>query len=329
MANFTLIKMYALSPLHIGTGREAYDTASTELHSDTLSAALAAVGVTTGILRGDEVEQFLSSFTLSSAFPFYQGHYFLPKLQGKIKLSVRGEDEHVYRKKLKRVKYIESSLWVKLAYGESLTVDEEQIIGAFLIPKDTSLGLICKSQVNQRVCVSRDGSEDSDPFFFEWHYYDQRAGLYCLTDAKGELLEKIQTLFSLLGETGIGTDKSIGGGNFKIDISTFTYCPPIDADTFSTLSLYIPSTEELKFLFDGTPLYSLVARGGYMAGSNVERFRHLRKKIIYAFGVGSMFQTEKPLIGRVVDLRPDWNDGDMHSVYRSGRVLTFKIKQSL
>lgn len=93
-----------------------------------------------------------------------------------------------------------------------------------------------------------------------------------------------------------------------------------------SLSLFIPTEDELDGLLDGSPRYSLLLRGGYMAGSSVEEFRHLRKKMVYAFGEGSVFETTKPLVGKLVDLRPDWNDIRIHPVYRSGRALTLKIK---
>ena len=45
MAAYTLIKLKEMSPLHVGTGKENYDFSASHLHSDTLSAALAAMKV--------------------------------------------------------------------------------------------------------------------------------------------------------------------------------------------------------------------------------------------------------------------------------------------
>jgi CRISPR-associated protein Csm4 len=72
--------------------------------------------------------------------------------------------------------------------------------------------------------------------------------------------------------------------------------------------------------------YGLILRGGYIAGSQEESFRHLLKKSIYMFGVGSTFTSSKPLQGKVVDLKPKWNDERMHPVYRSGRPFYVPIK---
>jgi len=317
--------MSNLSPIHIGTGRESYDVSASELHSDTLSAALAAVGISTG-LCGD-VKALLSSIRISSAFPYWDNSYFLPKQQGRLNVTIEGQEEHSYRKRLKAVKYVEVSLWQKLAAGKTLHIADSQARGLFLIPPEAEIGEICKSQVNQRVGVSRDKATDSDPFFFEWHYYDSRAGLYCLLDADEATTETAVRLFEVLGENGIGTDKSVGGGKFSVAVDEMNIVEPDDADSSVLLSLYIPTEEEHKALFDGSPRFTLLRRGGYMAGSSVECFRHLRKKTVYAFGVGSTFRTTARLEGEVVDVAPNWEDAEMHPVYRSGRPLTIKIKQ--
>jgi hypothetical protein len=62
-----------------------------------------------------------------------------------------------------------------------------------------------------------------------------------------------------------------------------------------------------------------------MAGSTEEKFRHLRKKSIYMFGVGSVFPTKETLDGKVVDLTPEWNDKRMHSVFRSGKPFYLPV----
>ena len=60
--------MTHFSPLHIGTGKENYDFSASDLHSDTLLSALAAMRVQMG--QTENLESFLSSFLLSSAFLF-------------------------------------------------------------------------------------------------------------------------------------------------------------------------------------------------------------------------------------------------------------------
>ncbi|WP_080905429.1 type III-A CRISPR-associated RAMP protein Csm4 [Parabacteroides sp. Marseille-P3160] len=324
MAAYTIIKLKNLTPLHIGTGKENYDFSASDLLSDTLSAALAALRVQTG--KSNDVKEFLDSFRLSSAFPYYSNQYFLPKPQGKINVEVEKQKKHEYRKKLKKVKYIEVGLWQKLIEGERIVVTENQLRGDFLIIEPFSSNPISKSQVTQRVTVPRGDNQNADPFFFDWKYFDPNSGLFCLTDASGTILEEIINLFQLLGTFGLGTDKNVGGGRFEVETTSITINNPHDADHTILLSLYIPTEEELKILNLSDSRYYLLLRGGYMAGSQEESFRHLRKKSIYMFGVGSVFPTKEKLLGKIVDLKPDWNDSRMHAVYRSGKPFCLPIK---
>jgi len=99
-----------------------------------------------------------------------------------------------------------------------------------------------------------------------------------------------------------------------------------DANQIMLLSLYIPAKEEMKKLRLQAARYELLLRGGYIAGSEEESFRHLRKRSVYMFNVGSLFPVNKPLTGRIVDLAPAWNDGRMHPVFRSGRPFYIPVK---
>lgn len=325
MATYTIIKLKNLSPLHIGTGKENYDSSSSNLHSDTLSAALAAMRVQKG--KVDDIKDFLSSFVISSAFPFSRSLYFLPKAHGKIKVIIEGREEYKYRKKLKKLQFIELSLWKRLLNGETITIKEEQIQKEFLLPPSYDLEPIYKSKVNQRVTVPRGDGQDAEPFFFEWNFFDVNAGLYCITDASGALLNEIISLFNDLGEAGLGTDKNVGGGKFNVEVDEKQVTiENNNANAIMLLSLYIPSEEEMESLKLSQSKYELLLRNGYIAGSQEETLRHLRKKSVYMFGVGSVLHTQRKLSGKIVDLRPEWNEKQMHAVFRSGKPLYVPIK---
>ena len=323
MGKYTIIKFTNLTPLHIGTGKENYDFSASDLHSDTLSSALASIRAQQG--KNDDIPDFLNSFSISSAFPFYEKQYFFPKVQGIINAEIKNKEEHEYRKKLKSIKFIESSLWQKLIQGKSIIIEEDQLQNTFLLSTKNKLDFIYKSQVNERVSVPRNG-EDAAPFFFDWKFFNEKAGLFCLTDASDALLNELKSLFSILGEVGLGTDKNIGGGKFEIETDTITIEDVSDANATMLLSLFVPTENELQQLNLQNSKYELVLRGGYIAGSREETLRHLRKKSIYMFGVGSVFPCTIELQGKIVDLKPDWNDSLMHSVYRSGKPFNIPIK---
>lgn len=327
MASYTIFKFKGLTPLHLGNGRESYDFSSSELQSDTLVSALAAIYV---LKHGDKgLTGFLNSFVLSSAFPYSGKRNFLPKPSGFLNVSVKGKDDTEYRKQLKRIRYIELPLWSELTKGNRLEVNPQQVAGSFLVEDGTDFGQPFVTQVNQRVSVPRGGKEKTDPFFFEWKFFNEDSGLYCIVKTTdGQSADKLFELFRTLGENGIGTDRSVGGGRFEIEKSAITLPDVGQSDATMLLSLYIPAESEIESLNLTKSNYGLLLRGGYMSGSQYEEFRHLHKKSIYMFDVGSWFMTTTPLEGRIVDLRPDWNDERMHPVYRNGRPFTLPIKTS-
>ena len=328
MKTFSIIKLTNLSHMHIGMGREVTDNSAHTLHSDTLSAALAAIRVQT---KGAErIKEFINSFSISSAFPFWEGQLFLPKPQGRLHVKVEEKEESEIRKVLKGVQYIESSLWNKLIKGEVLCVKPNQIHRNLLLAESSNSlhPIISRSQVNERVSVSREDGRDAEPFFFEWDFYHSKAGLYILTDAKEELFEELYDLFTILGEQGIGTDRNIGGGKFEVEKGGTIELGETNENSNGQLllSLFIPTEEELPKINLKSSHYSILLRGGFMAGSYNERLRPLHKKNIYMFNVGSFFKTEDHLQGKVVDLQPNWNSDEIHPVYRSGLPLSVPVK---
>jgi CRISPR type III-A-associated RAMP protein Csm4 len=329
MSIYKIIKLKNLSPLHIGTGKEDYNFSASLPHSDTLGAALTALAVRQGKLKGvDEAKAFIHSFALSSAFPFHKGHYFLPRMKGQLPIEVTGKDEHEYRKLLKKLKYIELETWSELIQGKKLSVEPEQIKGDFLLDSvDPDFYSPYRSQVNQRVSVPRIDGQDASPFFFDWTYFHPDAGLYCLVDADNARFTELKEIFESLGEIGLGTDKSVGGGKFEVEQDEIDLPDIPDTNSLLLLSLYIPAEDELPSLTLDESCYELLLRGGYLAGSTEDDFRHLRKKSVYMFSVGSTFATTRPIAGKVVDISPIWNDARMHPAYRSGKPFYIPIKR--
>ena len=129
----------------------------------------------------------------------------------------------------------------------------------------------------------------------------------------------------MLGEAGLGTDRNVGGGKFEVETETIEIHDNPKSNAAMLLSLFVPTQEEIEKINFADSRYQLLLRGGYMAGSIEEDFRHLRKKSIYMFGVGSVFPTKESLEGKVVNLTPEWNDMRMHPVYRSGKPFYLPV----
>ncbi|MCI7069916.1 MAG: type III-A CRISPR-associated RAMP protein Csm4 [Bacteroides pyogenes] len=323
MPHYKVIKLKNLSPLHIGSGKENYDFSATELQSDTISSALAALRAQKG--ESENIDTFLHSFSISSAFPYWKGHFFLPKMQGKLAITVENEEEYTIRKKLKKIRYIEYNLWSELVAGKKQIITKDQLQGEFLVT-DPDFECISTNTICQRVTVARDGRKSTEPFFFEWRFFHPEAGLFFLIDSDEQTFSTIVKLFKELGETGIGTDKNIGGGKFDIEISELSLPDIQDSNSSILLSLYIPTEEEIKKIELSNAKFNITLRDGFIAGSNNESLRHLRKKSIYMLTTGSVLPIVERLEGKIVDLKPNWNDHNLHPVFRSGRPVSLPIK---
>lgn len=321
MPSYTLLKLKNLTPLHIGTGKENYDFSADELQSDSLSAALCAIRAQQG--KTTDLEHFLNSFTISSAFPFVKEHYFFPKMQGNLNVTFKEVDTSHYRKALKKIKYIDSIIWLQLLTGNAVEITNEQLQGDFLVSPGKTFKKPSKSEVIQRVTIPREEGMDAKPFYFDWTFFDQEAGLFCLIEAEPTVVEELILLFEILGENGIGTDRNVGGGKFTPEKAEkpFEINSVSKTNAVALLSTYIPTKDEIQQIELSESLYKLILRGGFIAGSTEEDLRHLRKKSIYMFSTGSILKTQQQLKGKVVDLAPSWNDERMHPVLRSGKPM--------
>ena len=324
MPTYSIIKLCNITPMHLGSGRATYEKAATDLHSDTLSAALAAIYAQTASTF--DAKWFMESFLISSAFPFYGNRYFLPKPIGRLSVDLTDCKEESVRKKLKKLKYIELPLWEQIARGEDVKISKEQIMGDFLVAagSDCDIELFARYPT-LRVTVSRTG-DNEDPYYIERTFFSPQAGLYCIIDCNEQTKGLIENLFVQLGEAGIGSYKSTGCGQFTIETATIEIPSANDANGALLLSQYIPTKEELGNIDLDASRYELVLRNGYMAGSSVPQLTHLQKKSVYMFKCGSLLATSSHLEGKLADVTPVWNDNAMHPVLRSGRSFILPIK---
>ena len=165
---------------------------------------------------------------------------------------------------------------------------------------------------------------DALPFYFERRYFNTGCGLYFIYEVSKDLENRFKTLIQWLGNTGFGTDKSVGNGMFNVEFSEIEIFESTNASRLMTLSLLCPKKEELNGEMLGKSNYALVQRGGFIAGTTVDEFRHLRKKSIYMFTEGSLFSSDH-LSGKIENVRPVWNDKLLHPVYKDGRAFTIPV----
>lgn len=326
MPSYNIIKLYFRSPVHFGRGiGEVYDHSNDMLHSDTLSGALASAYAQ--LFGGKDIIEFIKRFSLSSAFPFYKNRFFFPKPMVWLNLKVNGENELKLPKKVKKLEYIEKEIFENILTGANIEVNPSRFIfnGKYLMSRGEDLPVFIKSEVQQRVTVSRDGKGESVPYYLERIYFDKEAGLFFLIEFKDEqVVSKIKSCLNSLADTGLGTDKSVGNGQFSYEINEINFNLPQNPNRMLLFSLYCPGENELIDILDDDCAYLLEKRGGYIAGAGPEKFRHLRKKSVFMFKEGSVFPNVE-ITGRIIDLRPDWNDEELHQVYRDGRPFILPL----
>jgi len=328
MTKFKIYKLRFTTPLHIGDERADYGTSLQTIHSDTLYAAMTSVLAKIGVEIPTDGDL---GFNISSLFPFYQkgkeanAVCFLPKLRTQ---SIPHPSLQDIAKKIKKVEWLDVDFFNKQINGEDLFPEdfkETQLSGKYLA-KEVVPDFIQK-EVNPRVKVSRDFSEDAEPFYMERLYFKDNSGMYFI--AEGDT-KKIDLALNILKDEGIGTDRTIGNGFFEYEKSEIELELP-EGNYLTNLSLFIPEDQnQMDELLDGENIaYNFQKRGGWITDSGLNTFR---KNTIQMFTEASVFSSKEAssnldIKGKIVDLKPDIHFKNLeHPIWRSGRALFIPVK---
>jgi CRISPR type III-A-associated RAMP protein Csm4 len=331
------IKLHFTTPVHFGRGREEPDKSELIYHSDSLKSAIYSIGVHFFEEWKNE-KKFCDSFRISSCFPFAKDEFFLPKPQLKRKIIISDLSEDKTSKKVKKIEFFEKTVFENFINTSNdffkINLSNVTPNGVFVSKENIEQKKhkeFFKTEVQQRVKVPLEWeNKDSDPFYIDRIYFEKECGLYFIAEFdNSEIENQVLRALKLLGENGIGTDRSVGNGlfNFNVDrdVSEFSFNINSLHDNYLLLGLYLPNENEHKAINFDKSSWSLIKRGGYIAGSEIEEFMHLRKKSVYMFGEGSILKSSLALKGKTENLSPDWNDEKMHPVWRDGQCLILKI----
>jgi CRISPR-associated protein Csm4 len=318
-----IVKLHFTSPLHLSKGKSVLDESFEVLHSDTLKSALFVCALELGLVTGDDAKSFLESFTLSSAFPYVGKELFFPKPEW-MKESLTKALSEDDKKKFKKIRFISQTTFEQILDGSLERLNGNCFTNIkYYTQNNISENQPFKSETVQRVVVSRTYDEEgSNTFYTERLYFSEGCGLYFIIDVPEEKRTIIQAALLLLGDNGIGSDKTVGNGQFEFKgFESVDFKQAEGATHQMAMSLYCPTKEEIVdevFLNDSA--YSLIKRGGYIANPDNFNNSTLRKKSIVMFNEGSVFPSSKKLVGKVADLKPDIPIVK-HSIWRDGRAL--------
>jgi len=326
---YDIIKLHFNSPLHLSRGQtDYYDKSETVLHSDTIKSAIFSCAK---VIYKDAVdEDFLTSFIISSAFPFVEGEYFFPKplldFNPVIKDFAPGPKTH---KKLKRIEYLSKDIFEKFINGKLSLINEKQISDneKYLFSKPENKKQIFKTEVQQRLVMPKGDEKHPKPFYLDRIYFEESAGLYFIIEFNDESIkQKVINSFKLLETQGLGTDRNIGNGHFAFTEEEIELDTPAQSQLVSNLSLYLPTKDEVINSFTVDSRYKLIKRGGYISNPENEDFLTFRKKSIFMLKEGSVF-TNIEQKGKVEDLKPD--NVAIHPIYRDGTSLFIPINPKI
>lgn len=160
-----------------------------------------------------------------------------------------------------------------------------------------------------------------------WDAIENLAGLYFLLQFPSEnsaLEGDLRMALELLGEEGLGGERSSGAGRFKV--MTWADLPPEwqtvvafeQGNHHSLMSLFWQHPLPPDYL-DESARYTLQERGGWIASPTG---RQLRRQKVHMFAEGSVF-SHLPK-GQLANVTP--RQFTAHQIYRSGVALSLPVK---
>jgi CRISPR type III-A-associated RAMP protein Csm4 len=332
---YKILKLHFRSPLHLSKGKtDDFGESEEVLHADTLKSALfVCVRQVQGAEAVGDTDAFFHRFRLSSAFPFVGDELFFPKPQARVQPFLNDEvSEERQAKKHKKLAFLGQSYFEDLITerGRSLRKADFTTDGRFVSdhPDVQALGdtPVFASEVQQRVTIPANYQDDPLPYYVDRLFFSETAGLWFAFDGDEATYANVLAALRCLGDNGIGTDRSVGNGQFEVTESTLTLRVPDQPTHQLLLSLWCPDQSELDTDFLQRSAYGLLKRGGYIASPDRPEHLTYRKKSVYMFTEGSVFlhRDDRPLTGKVVDLKPDAPDVTQ-SVWRDGLAFSIPI----
>jgi CRISPR-associated protein Csm4 len=272
------------TPVHFGLEGIGQERIDDRVRSDTLWGAIIQ---TWFLLYDEEPDTFCLSppFQVSSTFPFISGRSYYPLPLGTLDeliSEVAGMESGLLRvKDLKKIRFIEENLFMKIVTGYRLVLDDITRSGAvYPAPgtdqagdRDRAFSLEQRPRLGTNQITG--GGIEGAFFYCSDQYFPAENGLWFLADFNNDKArQRFEAALRLLGDTGIGADRSVGRGQFSFIVSDLKLNIP-KGDVYLLLSLYHPTREEVGngVLDSAGSAYSLNRRSGYAASRSTTSFR--------------------------------------------------------
>jgi CRISPR-associated protein Csm4 len=352
MSVWKLVKLnFGNNPAHFGEIGIGMEETSDRIRSDTLFSAWVsiyaklfntkAVEELLQLFPTEKTPELIPPFRISSTFIYREVEkdsnkntiYYLPR---PLKFPINyPEDDLAFFKTYKKLNYLPLEIWQKWYQGKGFdqNTDTEELITRTKIGKSggdlNETGTFdykeaCKTHQLPKIGIDRVTTATNlyHTGFVHFASGDNSAGLYFLVELSPEgekLADKLQAALHLLGEEGIGGERSSGAGRFTaqwLDLPKI-WQEVVDfkhGKSQTLISLFYDSDISSNFLENSS--YGIQERGGWIAESQI------RRKMVIMFSEGSVFTSSLP--GKLVNVTPE--QFKKHQIYRSGISLTLPIK---
>ncbi len=351
-------RLVAKSAFHLGERGVGLEETATTIHADTLFSALCLM------LRemGEDLNSLISlfprarwknrqltfqpgkaPFVLSTAYPFSGSVYLFPRPM----ISFKDLSAEIFEssKQLKKIQFVSKQIFEALLGGESLkpflepgaqanmllyqhgqvwvSAQEQTALSGYWDPllKATKFWAV---GTQPRVTVDR-ASSQSELFAAGQLRFAQNCGFYFLVDYFDlSWKPRIEKALYLLGDVGIGGERSVGHGQYDLEIDdSFVLRQPDEkqANAFVALSPFWPEENETKAGILSDAHYALINRRGWVASPDA---MGLRRQNVRMLSEGSVFR--KCPSGALIDVNPLGFDGNpmvtAHDIWRYGLGFT-------
>ena len=331
MSKWKLVKLdFKNNPAHFGELGIGMEETSERVRSDTLFSAW----VITYARLGQDLDTLLKRFQEDKALPFrlsstfiYQENsgkksttYYLPRPKNPPINYPIGNDLDI-AKSYKKLEFLPLELWRKWYQGVGFSKDDlsslkDRYNDCFEIQKQSKVAIDRLTRATNLYHTA---------FVRYRSHENNKSGLYFLIELNDVTLENdLKAALSLLGEEGIGGERSSGAGRFEpswhdLD-EQWQKLVKFKGNAQSLISLYWDDDNLISL---DKSSYELQERGGWITSSGTNQ----RRRKVMMFAEGSVF-TGMP-IGKLADVTPYDSKGNRlsaHYVYRSGIAVSLPIK---
>jgi len=314
--------LHFYSPLHIGIESIGQEQVETELGSDTLWGALAQCW---SLLWDETIPQLAEQppFVVSTAFPFRGAIRYYPTPINFLDCLATGDEPQNY-KKIKKISHLSEDLIFALCRGEKVSLAQLESLGSHypdsVEPPTGQKREFNFWQIDQRPRLRIDrqsgGSEEGGFFYCSDQYFAPDCGLFFLARITAEARPKFEAALCLLGDQGLGADRSIGRGRFTFSRQDVPSLPvPQTTGQQLLLSVCSPSLADINSGLIQASQVRLKLRRGHASSPAVGG---LRRPDLLTLGEGSLLAG--PVSGQIAKVIASGEQAP-HPVYRNGLAV--------